>query len=126
VITPIIDAFSAFATACGVIFGLIRYFRARDDADLREWQKVAIHEILQKERGKWRTFDDLLKDYRSEASARDHLKKKELSRDVLRRILVELLSAGVIKQDRSDKYAIWDDTADLEKPAKQKVAANVG
>ncbi len=90
----------------GGLLALYKYFSDKREQELREWQKVVIFKILRQTEAKALTFNEILGSYRSEAQAFTavNLKKKEISEDALRRVLLELASSNIITIGPSDTF----------------------
>lgn len=99
------------ATVIGITGGLLalyKYFADKREKELREWQKVVIYKIFRQNELTTQTFNALLDKYRSEANAFADidLKKKEISEDSLRRILLELVSSGILSMELADSFRL--------------------
>lgn len=71
------------------------------------WQQTIIHSLFQKSSNIWHSFDDIKRDYRSEATA----KKKDfgyidLDEESLRNILISMMSSRIIDQKGGDMYCL--------------------
>jgi len=99
------------ATVIGITGGLLalyKYFADKREKELREWQKVVVYKIFRQNELVTQSFNALLDKYRSEANAfvDIDLKKKEISEDSLRRILLELVSSGILSMELSDSFRL--------------------
>lgn len=99
------------ATVIGITGGLLalyKYFAERREKELREWQKVVIYRIFRQNELTTQTFTHILEKYRSEATAFEdiNLKKKEISEDSLRRVLLELVSSGILSMELADSFRL--------------------
>ncbi len=82
----------------GGLVGLLKYFSGKREKELREWQKVVLYKIFCQDESNPLNFSTILEKYRIEAQAfiDIDLKKKEMSEDTLRRVLLELVSSNVL------------------------------
>ncbi len=88
---------------------------AHRSRELREWQKVAVHQILQKNRDPL-SFDEILRRYRSEATAAAQpIASGDLSAEALRRILLELIDGSAVVQLKGDSYQPADMVGEMER-----------
>jgi len=99
------------ATVIGITGGLLalyKYFAERREKELREWQKVVIYKIFRQNELTTQSFTQILEKYRSEATAFEdiNLKKKEISEDSLRRVLLELVSSGILSMELADSFRL--------------------
>lgn len=99
------------ATVVGIIggiIGLVKYFADKRNVELREWQKVVLCKILRQNESQSTKFTALLEKYRSEAHAFTDfdLRKKEISEDALRRVLLELAASKTINFEKDDSYRL--------------------
>lgn len=99
------------ATVVGIsggLLGLYKYFSDKREKELREWQKVVIYRICRQAETKAYTFLELLEKYRVEAQAvvDVDLKKREMSEDALRRVLLELTSSNILSLEPGDAYKL--------------------
>lgn len=92
----------------GVLLALYKYFSDKRDKELREWQKIVIYKIFRQNETKALGFTDVLEKYRIEAQAfvDVNLKKKEVSEDALRRVLLELTSSTILSLEPSDSFRL--------------------
>jgi hypothetical protein len=71
------------------------------------WQQTVIHHIFQRSSNRWLSFDEIKREYRSEATAGPiSVTATELSDEALRRILIRMVSSRVIDQKGGDKYCL--------------------
>jgi hypothetical protein len=92
----------------GGLLGLYKYFSDKREKELREWQKVVIYKIFRQNEMKALSFTDVLEKYRIEAQAflDVDLKKKEVSENALRRVLLELASSNILSMEPSDSFRL--------------------
>lgn len=71
------------------------------------WQQTIIHSLFQKSSKTWHSFDDIKRDYRSEATAKNkdfgHI---DLDEESLRNILISMMSSRIIDQKGGDMYCL--------------------
>lgn len=99
------------ATLVGVVGGLLalyKHFADKREAELREWQKVVLYKIFRQNEKQPLSFTLLLEKYRLEAQAfaEVNVKKREISEDALRRILLELTASGIVRMEASDAFRL--------------------
>src|SRR6266446_596892 len=100
------EIISMIAAVVGVsagLLGLWKYFSGKREIEVREWQKVVLYKIFRQNELNPISFNSILEKYRIEAQAfvDVDLKKKEVSEDTLRRVLLELVSSNVISLEPS-------------------------
>ena len=120
-----IAVWSGFVVALGVVgalgtlayeihkFGVVESERAEEERKkkVREWQEVIVYNILQqrmnKERGAM-TFEEIRTEYVTQATAVQgiDLKREELQELPLKKILLVLMSLGLVYEMAGGKYAI--------------------
>jgi len=107
-VQPMVQLAATVIGISGGLLGLYKYFSDRRDHELREWQKVVIYKLFRRNELKAQSFNDILSQYRGEAQAVAgiDLKKKELSEDTLRRILIELASSGILSMQPGDSFQL--------------------
>ena len=101
-------AVSAVVAMLTFVISSLSERRKRRSVDVRQWQKVVIAELFQSKTKGTMTFDEILRSYQAEANEFSNVKLKsgELSRQTLRRILVELVSGGIIEQGEGDNFLL--------------------
>lgn len=88
---------------------------ASKNEEKRDWQRVVISEIFQQHPEKFFSFAELLEKYRSASVDYNGtpLKRSELTKNALRRIIVDLVSSRIIDQFHEDRYKLnstdWDE-----------------
>ena len=99
---------SAAIAAIAFTYSVAVRRRERRDSEILRWQRGIVHSIFQVSRSESLSFDDIIKAYRSEASAtpRDFIEPEKLTREALRQILMDLISARVIDQLGNDAYTL--------------------
>ena len=99
---------AAVAAIVGGSIGLIKFLADRREKEVREWQKVVLYKILRQDELSPLTFSTLLEKYRVEAQAFSDvdLKKREISEDALRRVLLELVSSNVVSLEPSGSFRL--------------------
>ncbi len=109
---PAVAVSASVATITFVIASITSRRETRSE-ELREWQKVVIAELFQSKASGELTFDEILRSYQAEANEYSSVKLRsgDLSRQTLRRILVELIRGRVLDQVTGDKYRL--NTMDL-------------
>jgi hypothetical protein len=92
----------------GGLLGLYQYFSDKREKELREWQKVVIYKIFRQNETKPFGFTEILEKYRIEANAfvDIDLKKKEMSEDALRRVLLELCGSDILSMEPQDSFKL--------------------
>ena len=107
-IQQIIQLIATVIGISGGLLALFKYFSDRREKELREWQKVVIYRIFRQNELSPQSFGNLLDKYRSEANAfvDINLKKKEISEDSLRRIILELVSSNIISMEPLDSFRL--------------------
>lgn len=105
------QALTSISTTIGIIgglTGLLKYFSAKRDAELREWQKVIIHKLLRESENASASFARLLERYRSEAQAFEDItvRKSEISEISLRRVLMDMIASGIVLPEAQDSYRL--------------------
>ena len=105
---PLVQMAATVIGISGGLFGLYKYFSDKREKELREWQKVVIYKIFRQNEMKALGFTDVLEKYRIEAQAfvGVDLKKKEVSEDALRRVLLELASSSILSMEPSDSFRL--------------------
>ncbi len=105
------QAVQVAATVIGIaggLLGLLKYFSDKREKELREWQKVVLYKIFRQNEMDPLSFTSVLEKYRSEAQAFPDidLKKKEISEDALRRVLLELASSGILSLEPANSFRL--------------------
>jgi len=105
---PFVDIAATGIAISGGLLGLYKYFSDKREQELREWQKVVIYKFFRQNELRSLAFTAILDKYRIEAQAfvDVDLKKKEVSEDALRRVLLELASAGILSMEPSDSFRL--------------------
>jgi hypothetical protein len=121
-IKDVVGIIASIAALIGGFIGLRRYLDDRHTAQaqsaekfqleqrqaFRDWQKVVVHKIIQTEDTDAVEFKDILQRYQQEAIALEGYDstKADLGADTLRRVILEMVSAGILKQVGVDQYEI--------------------
>jgi hypothetical protein len=109
--TELLQLTQLVATLVGILGGLLalkKHFSDRREKELREWQKVVVYKIFRRKEMTSVAFAEVLEKYRSEAFAFAdvEIKKKEISEDALRRILLELSSSNILSLAPGDSFQL--------------------
>jgi hypothetical protein len=80
------------------------------EREIRDWQKVALHEFMHQKKGSYIKFADLLQVYQAKGGThpRISIPKERLSSEELRRVLLEMITARIVVQNSADGYALED------------------
>src|SRR5271156_2620707 len=94
----------------GGLFGLFKYRLDKKETELREWQKVIIYTIFRRDEDTiyFMSFDNIRNAYLREAQAVQdiNLKKKDISENALRRVLIDLTSSGILGMGPSNSFRL--------------------
>jgi hypothetical protein len=107
-VQPFVQMVATLAGLSGGLFGLYKYFSDKREKELREWQKVVIYKIFRQKEMEALSFSLILEKYQIAAQAfiDIDLKKKEISEDALRRVLLELASSGILTIKPLDAFQL--------------------
>lgn len=124
----LVQTVATIVAILGGLLALYKYFSDRREQELREWQKVVIYKIFRQNEPRSLSFNEILGYYRSEAQAfaAVNLKKKEISEDALRRVLLELVSSNIITLERNDTFSLKGVKAEMLELVNRELLRVVG
>jgi hypothetical protein len=101
-------AVSALVALISLVVTLVAMKRDADSANLREWQEVAVFQVIEKAGKSGISFDKLRDAYLNDAQVHEdfNISKKDLQVPALKRVLLGLLAKKVAIIDASGNYAV--------------------
>jgi hypothetical protein len=101
-------AISALVAALSLGASAFNQIRARRDKTLSNWRMVVVHQIFEKSPSDELSFDEIVRNFRSEAVAYEkyQIRAGEMSSEVMRSVVLELLSRGVLSQASKNSYVL--------------------
>jgi len=107
---------SAIVATMAFVFSVWNQYQRQRNQQISRWQKAVIHQMFQKTAMTSLSFEEMQEKYRVEASAFPiNIKKKELSSEALRVIIMEMVANRIIEQEGEDLYTIynWQNQSDI-------------